>query len=109
MTVCCNEDNWDRSNVEFSGGAIVRYVKGDPDARMRHIDYGLGVLSRSVFERVPEGSAYDLALLYQELLERGELAGMEVEERFYEVGSWSGIRDLSEYLSSHPTTAREAR
>jgi len=32
------------------------------------------------------------------LLGRGELAGFEVEQRFYETGSFAGIQELSEYL-----------
>jgi hypothetical protein len=37
--------------------------------------------------------------LYELLLERGELAALEVPGRFYEIGSTRGIEDLSEYLS----------
>jgi hypothetical protein len=76
---------------------------------MRHIDYGLGELSRSAIELVPEGQPYDLAILYRELLERGNLAGLEVNERFYEIGSWRGIQELSDYLSRQPVRVAEAR
>ncbi len=65
---------------------------------MQYIDYGLGVLSRDTVERVPAGERYDLADLYRELLDAGELAGFEIRERFYEVGSPSGIDALSGYL-----------
>jgi hypothetical protein len=40
----------------------------------------------------------DLAALYQDLLRRGELAAWESPDRFYEIGSPEGIRDLTEYL-----------
>ena len=40
-----NDDQWDRSNVLFEDGRIIRYDKaGDRTPDMRHIDYGLGVL-----------------------------------------------------------------
>jgi N-acetyl-alpha-D-muramate 1-phosphate uridylyltransferase len=109
MTVFRNEDQWDRSNVEYADGAIVRFEKGSPRQSMRHIDYGLGVLTRSALQHVPEGRHYDLALLYQQLLELGELAGLEVKERFYEVGSWAGIQDLGHFLSSNTARGKEAR
>jgi NDP-sugar pyrophosphorylase family protein len=109
MTVFCNEGHWDHSNVEFVDGAIVRYDKRSLQTSMRHIDYGLGVMSAAAFELVPEGRPYDLALLYQQLLERGELAGFEVRERFYEIGSWAGIQELSFYLSNQPARVAEAR
>ena len=41
---------------------------------------------------VPESGPCDLAAVYQEMLRRGELAGFEVTERFYEIGSVAGSR-----------------
>jgi len=99
MTVYRNEDNWDTSNVEFQDGQILAYNKKLRTARMRHIDYGLGVLQSSALGRVPEGEAFDLATLYQELLSAGELAAFEAPHRFYEIGSFSGIEELRAYLS----------
>jgi NDP-sugar pyrophosphorylase family protein len=94
MTVHRNDGRWDRSNVEFAGGRIVRYDKHRPTPAMRHIDYGLGVFDAAVFS----GGSPDLAGLYQDLLTGGRLAGYEVVERFYEVGSFDGIRELEKYL-----------
>jgi N-acetyl-alpha-D-muramate 1-phosphate uridylyltransferase len=103
MTVLLNEGRWDRSNVEFTNGHIMAYDKQNQTPRMHHIDYGLGVFHPSAFELVPEGQAYDLAKLYQDLLARGELAAYEVRERFYEIGSFEGLEDTRRYLatSSH--------
>lgn len=99
MTIYRNEGQFDTSNVEATDGRILRYDKRDGTATMQFIDYGLGVFHRSVFEQIPEGVAIDLATVYQDLLARSELAGYEVHERFYEIGSFEGIRDLEEYLS----------
>jgi hypothetical protein len=66
---------------------------------MHHIDYGLGAFQRSAFDGVPPDRPYDLATLYQDLLRRGELAAWESEDRFYEIGSLGGIRDLTEFLA----------
>jgi NDP-sugar pyrophosphorylase family protein len=65
---------------------------------MRHIDYGLGVFHRSAFDSMAEGGVHDLAALYQDLLQRRELAAFEVGERFYEIGSFEGIEELSALL-----------
>ena len=97
MTVYRNAGRWDASNVEFAGGRIVAYDKRNRTARMQHIDYGLGVFSRAAFE---DAAYTDLADVYSDLLRRGELAAFEVDERFYEVGSFEGIRELSGYLAS---------
>ena len=94
MTVYRNEGRWDASNVEFAGGRILAYDKKNRTERMRHIDYGLGVFSRAAFE----GGQADLADLYRDLLRHGQLAAFEVKERFYEIGSFDGIRELSRHL-----------
>jgi NDP-sugar pyrophosphorylase family protein len=98
MTVYRNEGQWDTSNVEFIDGRILAYNKKLRTPRMRHIDYGLGVLDATALARVPDGQAYDLATLYQELLDAGELAAFEVTHRFYEIGSFTGIEELRTYL-----------
>jgi len=98
MTVLRNEGLWDRSNVEFRDGVLVRYNKRQPRAKMTYIDYGLGALSAEVFEGPTGGESFDLADLYASLSERGLLAGYEVLERFYEIGSHQGLRDTIEYF-----------
>jgi len=98
MTVYSNQGQWDTSNVEFAGGRIVAYDKKLRTERMRHIDYGLGVFQTAALDRVPVGKAWDLATLYQDLLNSGELAAFEATNRFYEIGSFSGIEELSSYL-----------
>jgi NDP-sugar pyrophosphorylase family protein len=98
MTVYLNEGQWDTSNVEFAGGRIVAYDKKLRTERMRYIDYGLGAFRASAFDRVPADKPWDLAVLYQELLKAGELAAFECSHRFYEIGSFRGIEELSTYL-----------
>jgi len=108
MTVFRNEDRWDRSNVEFSDGCIVAYDKARRTPRMRHLDYGLGIVSRRAFDNVPSGVPHDLAALYQRLLERGELAAWEVAQRFYEIGSPEGLEETRRYLSAQVHSSRES-
>jgi N-acetyl-alpha-D-muramate 1-phosphate uridylyltransferase len=98
ITLCRNEDQWGASNVEFAEGRIVVYDKQLRTSRMHHIDYGLGALRREALDRLEEGKPYDLATLYQQLLSEGQLAAFEVTDRFYEIGSFSGIEELSAHL-----------
>ena len=100
MTVVRNNNQWDKSNVLFRDGCIVEYNKRAPKLEMAHIDYGLGVLSAGVLENAPVNEPFDLADIYHELSVRGALAGHEVFERFYEIGSAEGIGDLGEFLKS---------
>src|ERR1044072_8662291 len=98
MTVFRNDGQWDSSNVEFDAGRILAYDKKNRTARMHYIDYGLGVFKRQAFESLADGSVYDLAVLYQDLLARGDLAALEMKERFYEIGSTAGIEELSTHV-----------
>lgn len=98
MTVYKNSDLGDLSNVEFSQGQIKVYDKKNRTPQMAYIDYGLGLFKAGVFDQYPAVKAFDLAGVYQDLLADGQLAGFEVPERFYEIGSFQGIEDLSEYL-----------
>jgi NDP-sugar pyrophosphorylase family protein len=100
MTVFRNQGQWDTSNVEFVAGEIIRYDKVHRNPNMHYIDYGLGVFNKVVFASPPPSLPYDLALVYQALLKRNELAAVEVRERFYEIGSFAGIKELAYYLST---------
>ena len=99
MSVFRNDGQWDSSNVEFAEGRILAYDKANRTPAMHHIDYGLGVLRGDALEIVPPSEPYDLAEIYRSLLNRGQLAAFEVKDRFYEMGSFAGIRELEEYLS----------
>jgi NDP-sugar pyrophosphorylase family protein len=106
MTVFHNEGKWDASNVEFLSGRIVAYSKKERNARMRYIDYGLGAFRAEVFQRLPLRKAYDLADVYQEVLSSGQLAGFEVEQRFYEIGTPEGLAETAEFLKRGTVRAR---
>ncbi|MBA3035257.1 MAG: nucleotidyl transferase [Desulfobacterium sp.] len=98
MTVLKNENRWDKSNVLFCEGELVEYNKHGPLPEMSFIDYGLGILSASVLEDIPVNKPCDLADIYHDLSIRGLLAGYEVFERFYEIGSHKGLEETIEYF-----------
>jgi len=100
MTVFRNDSQWDASNVEFVGGRIVRYEKGGNGVGMRHIDYGLGIYSARAFAGLSAGERVDLSELQRDLIARGAMAGFEVKERFYEIGSVAGLAETDEFLSA---------
>lgn len=105
MTVCRNDDQWDRSNVLFESGRILRYDKTGALPGMRHIDYGLGVFKATVFAGRAD-QAFDVASVYQALLEQDDLASVEVPTRFYEIGSPEGLAATREHIIRRETTHR---
>lgn len=101
MTVFRNRNQWEISNVDFSAGRIAAYDKRTPSAAREYVDYGLCAFQASALSAGGE-PPLDLTTVFQELIRRHALAGFEVKERFYEVGSWEGIRELQAYLSPRP-------
>jgi NDP-sugar pyrophosphorylase family protein len=100
MTVCRNDNRWDRSNVLLGKNRILRYNKHAPTPNMRYIDYGLGVLRASVFDVYPPDTVMDLATIYQDLVAQDQLAALEVKQRFYEIGSPAGLAETVQYLAA---------
>jgi NDP-sugar pyrophosphorylase family protein len=106
MTVFRNEGRWDTSNVIFEPGAgrVVLYDKRRqtrPAADFAYIDYGLSALDRRlVEEEVPAQGTADLAELFFALSQSGRLAGLEVHERFHEIGSPEGLAELETWIAA---------
>jgi NDP-sugar pyrophosphorylase family protein len=104
MTVFLNEGKWDSSNACVDGEKVTLYDKkiSPKPVAMKFIDYGLLGLSReAVLNGVPAykaGNKTDLAELFHQLSVEGKLAGLQVFERFYEIGSMEGLRDFTAYL-----------
>jgi NDP-sugar pyrophosphorylase family protein len=114
MTVFHNAGRWDSSNVIYRDGRVELYDKRRatrPAAEFQYIDYGLLAMRRSVIAaRVPAPGAAqtkaedkaDLADLLHALSRAGELAGLEVRERFYEIGSPAGLQELEAWMRARP-------
>lgn len=100
MTVFANEGRWENSNVEYDGVRIISYDKQNATRHMRYVDYGLGIFKKEAFDFVPSRQPHDLAQLYQDLLKQNQLAAFEVRNRFYEIGSVSGLQETRQYLAT---------
>lgn len=106
MTVFRNTGAWDTSNVVFDAEKklVALYDKRRtlrPLEDYEYIDYGLTAYRRDTIARlVPGGKRHDLAAVLHQLSLSSELAGLEVFERYYEIGSPSGLHDLEAYLGS---------
>lgn len=95
MCVLRNEGRWDTSNALYRDGRVLAYDKRNPTPEMRWIDYGLGGLRADAVT----GGESDLAALYRDLAERGELCGYEVTERFHEIGTPAAFAETEAFLS----------
>ena len=98
MTVYENHGRYDISNVWFEGGDLKLYDKKQRLPQMHHIDYGLGLFHAAAFDGFPRDAVVDLAVVQTQLCQRRLLAGYEIKERFYEIGSHEGLQELDALL-----------
>lgn len=109
MTVYENHGRHDTSNVWFEGGEIKVYDKKNKVPKMHHIDYGLGVFRAGAFDGFPRDTVVDLAEVQKSLVARRELAGCEITQRFYEIGSHEGLKELDALLRAGNVSRATAR
>lgn len=99
MCVHRNNHQWDPSNVRLSGDRVVFYSKKAQKNETDCIDYGFSVFHREVFEPYAEGPfPLDLATVMSRLVDRHQLAALEVPQRFYEIGKPEGLAELDQLL-----------
>ena len=100
MTVLRNGNRWDRSNVVFRDGRLLRYDKKVQTPEMDYIDYGVALLQREAAERIPQERPFDLAELYTQLVAEQKMIGYEVTNRFYEIGTPAALEEAARYLAA---------
>lgn len=100
MAVYKNNGQFDKSNVIFEDKNLL-YSKKTTSDRMSYIDYGVSILSKTVFNTYPHDKVFDLSEVFEDLSSSGKLLGYEVLNRFFEIGSFQGIQDISDHLKKH--------
>ena len=100
MTLFKNNNLYDISNVVFKDNQIICYDKKNKITDMNYIDYGLSIFNVSVFKTYPADCSFDLSQVMVNLVNDKQLAGYEVFNRFYEMGSINGLNELELYLKN---------
>ena len=100
MTVIKNDNQWDKSNVIYHDGSVVKYDKKNITDEMRYIDYGFAILKKDSFADIEGSRVIDLADVYKDLVDSHEMLGYEVYERFYEIGSLKGMEETERYIKN---------
>jgi NDP-sugar pyrophosphorylase family protein len=103
MTVYRNDGALEDSNATFDG-FYVRYDKHHAHPTMCWVDYGLSIMTAGVVGRIPSEHVADLADLFHDLGESGELAGYAARERFYEIGRPDSLAELNDALRTGQVT-----
>ena len=101
MTVCENSGGHEVGNATVKDGMVTLYQKKTDDARMRWIDYGLSVISSNALAtHTVAGETSDIALMFEELSSENRLQAFVSSERYFEIGSMTGLQELESHLAS---------
>jgi N-acetyl-alpha-D-muramate 1-phosphate uridylyltransferase len=105
MSVYRNRGELGASNVLLDGDWVAKYDKSAPEPELDCIDYGAIALRRSALEGIEDGAVWGIEALFRKLARKRQLRAFVAPERFYEVGSPEGRRDLERHLASQPADA----
>jgi NDP-sugar pyrophosphorylase family protein len=100
MSVYPNRGRWDSSNVRTDGAWVLEYLKNSSDPRFDHIDYGAVALRKTDFERTAPSGSFGLEIVQHRLAASRQMRAFVARERFFEIGSLTGLADLEGYLRS---------
>ena len=98
MTVYKNYDRYDRSNTVVEGDLVKKFSKQEKTTNMVYIEYGANIFKKKALRLIPEKQPCSLDDLFPILIEKEELLAFEVEERFYEIGSFQGLKEFEEFV-----------
>ncbi len=99
MAIYKNNNKFDLSNVKKKLNYII-YNKSKKNSNYRYIDYGVSFLDKSIFDKIKKNIKFDLAVLLKKISEKKQLQGYVVKKRFYEIGSYNGIRQFKNYIKN---------
>jgi NDP-sugar pyrophosphorylase family protein len=98
MVVYRNDNKFDSSDVFVGDGLVKAYRKSPPLEGAHFINDGLMALRRASLAAIEPGRRMSLQEFFQPTIARGQLAAWETTQRFYEIGSHSGLKELEERL-----------
>lgn len=101
MSIFKNKSMYDKSNVQKLSNNIITYNKEDRQNDMSYIDYGISIVNKEVFISNTDKTLTDLSSFYKTISSKNKLLGYEVFERFYEIGSFEGIKQTQSFVKEN--------
>lgn len=87
MAIYKNEVPGHTCNIDLKPNGALIYDKMKPQAEWLYIDYGFMVLKRQLLESFPTQTPLDLAEPLSKASYAGQIQGLVVKDRFWEIGS----------------------
>ena len=99
LTIYKNQNKFDKSNIKIKNKEIF-YDKRNPDKEMNYIDYGLSIIKSHSIMNYSTKKNFDLSDLFNKFCLDKKIAYSIVKKRFYEIGSYKGMKDFKKYIAN---------
>ena len=100
MVIYKNNNEFDKSNVYIKGNKFI-YDKFNKTKKMQYIDYGLSILNSKDFKSFKNKKSFDLSEVYNKLSVENKMNYKKVNKKFYEIGSYKGIKNFKRYIKKN--------
>ena len=98
LTIYKNNSKLGLSNIIYENNVIIKYSKNKLEQKMKHIDYGLSIMTQEAFTTYKHDRFFDLGDLYEFLVEHKLMHPYLVTERFYEIGTPESLVETNQYF-----------
>jgi len=98
MVVYKNYNYYEDSNVTVNNGLVTLYNRKIKTPEMVYVDAGLYLFKKEVVKLIPNNTKILLDEIFVKLVEQKELLAFEISQRFYEIGSVSGLKEFKRFL-----------
>ena len=111
MAVLRNYHEYGPSDLLVEDGIVRGYDKKRVRPDLEWVNFGVSALRRAALQLVEPHQFCDEPTFYGQLIAQRQLAAFEVKDRFYEIGSPSGLAQFSEFIAPKdaPKDAKERR
>jgi len=93
-----NKNMFDKSNIDIDKNNLIISMDDKKYSQdYEYIDWGMSVFHKKIFNYL-SSTIFELIELKKILIEKKKLQYYEVDERFFEIGSHKGIKDLKIFL-----------
>ena len=101
MAIFKNNNNLNISNIKIKNYNKIIYHADKKNLKLNYIDYGASIVNKKIFAGVKKKVKFDLPKFFEKISKQGKLYKYVVNKRFYEIGSYSGIKDFKNFLNRH--------
>lgn len=100
LVVWENHGRLEPSNLLIGNGRVTLYDKTLKTPNMVHINSGLSVLRKKSLALIPAGKPYSQEDFFRQLIDQKQLLALETKQRFYEIGSLAGLKELEQVITT---------